>query len=159
MSSNKKIISLSDIFVQTKQKIELDLDFSNKTMGKPIESLTKLFFRSKETDPNAVKKLICNKINNESNASNLSINIELNDKKYDDIDLSKSKIFLEYKFHSENSKIHKISLYDYDTEELINIEYSCIDNMPEFLNLLYLPVDSENSFNNISRVSSILFSV
>ncbi len=60
MSSNKKIIPLSEIFFQTKQKIELDLDFSNKIMGKPIESLTKLFFRSKETDPNGVKKLIYN---------------------------------------------------------------------------------------------------
>lgn len=156
INTSRKVISLNEIFLQSKQKIELDIDFNNKSLGKPINSLTKLFFKIKENDLNATKKILYNKINSENVTSNLSINIELNDKKYDDIDLSKNKVYLEYKLHSENSKINKISLFDYDSNDLINLEYSCIENMPNYLNALYLPADSESSFKNINRVRKLL---
>ena len=72
----------------------------------------------------------------------------------------KNKVYLEYKLHSENSKINKIGLFDYDSHDLINLEYAYIENMPNYLNTLYLPADSESSFKNINRVRKLwLFSV
>ncbi len=174
---NEKTIPINKLFFQTKQRVDMQLDFSNFTNNQPVASLTKLYFNIINDDNNFIKEKISdynNRLtkgssNKESNLSSLNINLDLTQDYQVREDIDFKKYMIELNLQSDNCLIQYIDI-EYYNDDLINknnnkklvnsskntrlmFNYLKPELQDSYIKSVFSPCFSSSCFTNTSRVS------
>lgn len=183
-SKETELISLENIYKQIKQRVDLDLNFTNKHIGKPISAITKLYYYLTDNEIESIKNKILSQLHKKNNSNDLNnittllintstgremsqnplnINIDLSESQKE-LGFDISKIIFNIKLHCNNMKIKEVSLIKYKNnntkegkESSTNLSFNYIspEKELEYLKNLYEPTKGETSYKNISRVRKL----
>lgn len=169
-----KIIPINKIYSQTKQRVDIQLDFNNCVNNQPVESLTKLYFKIVNEDLNIIKDKISDynnettkHSNKESNLNNLNINLDLTHDYHVREDIDFKKHALELNLHTNNSIIQYIDIEYYNDDSFpktslkknasnknfrLAFNYMKPENEDSYFKSIYAPCKSSSCYTNTSRV-------